>query len=223
MDGSVEEAAAIESTAEPELFPPGEPTIFGAIWRYKAVAIGCTIAILAVAALYGLSRPHQYVATATLIVRAPSGADTGDLGRYVTDQVAILQSPELTSKALSIAGRHLPPGSVSYDDFVASTDIVTTATSDVIMIGFSAKTPELAQAGANSLGIAYVGTQFIGSPPQAIFLPAKTPTAPTSTAMLRLLAVALVLGLLASAALCYILALRNWRAPRGGHARQRDS
>jgi|GEM_PF-5217906 len=223
MDGIVEEEEATKSTEEPKTYVPDEPTILSSIWRYRAVAIGFTIAVLAIAALYGYSRPHQYVAEATLIVQAPNGVDSNDLGRYVADQVAILQSQELTRKALHIAEHYHLAKSYSEDSFVGSTDVVTSMSSDVILINFTAKTPRLAQVGANALGTAYRGTRFDSSVGRVIFLPAKRPDAPTSTALLRLMAVALVLGLLASAALCYILALRNWRAAHGVNARRQDS
>jgi len=239
-NGKSEKSYARGSVVDPDVQSVDDVTVFGAMWRYRVLVLLCTLAVLALAGLYGHSRPKQYVADASLIVQpvASGGSGTSDPGRYVADQVTLLQSPLLTRQAVDLANQ-LSTQSFTQHDFANSLRLESATSSDVITIHFTSSTARLAQVGANALGNAYMAlarssstTQSPGSllggasPPAAVvpsagsenlgatvgratFLPADRPTGPASIGLPRLLAVAFAIGLLVSAALSYILAARS--------------
>ena len=84
---------------------PFEPTILGAMWRYRWVVAAVVVAVVGLAVLYGLTRPVQHQAVATIVVRDPTSQSLFDLGqaqrpeRYVANQATIIESTLVLERA----------------------------------------------------------------------------------------------------------------------------
>lgn len=141
---------------------PREPSIFGAMWRYRWVVVLTVLLTLAVAVLYDLTRNRTYVAEASLILQPPSSAGSGvglgaqEAARYTVDQLTILRSPALAQKALAQTAGQVPGSGLTKRDF-RNADLVSTGDSNVISIRFSADNPRVAAAAANAIGESYEG------------------------------------------------------------------
>lgn len=75
---------------------PFEPTVLGAMWRFKWLTILIAGLVTALAVGYAYLSPEKYEGVASLLVEDPQASalfDTGNIQspqRYVADQVAIL-------------------------------------------------------------------------------------------------------------------------------------
>ena len=132
--------------------------LLGRYWWVAALAVGVSIAL---GLLYASSQETRYQATASVIVEDPRAStpfEVTDLGRpstqaserYLADQVEILRSGEI---AKSASERLDDQFSQRY--FERNTTVVGDLNSNLIEIGFTAPTPQDAQAGANAIALEY--------------------------------------------------------------------
>ncbi len=77
---------------------PFEPTVLGAMWRYRWLVALIVLLVTAAGVAYSLTRPVKYEAVATVVVQDPAAGSLFDLGqaerpeRYVANQATILES-----------------------------------------------------------------------------------------------------------------------------------
>ena len=140
-----------------------EPTIAGSIWRHRklvlaSAGVGLVAAILLIAVG---SRNPMYRAVATIEVADPSDAslftsqDSQNSTRYVANQIEILRSFGVASRAADLAVDSAGSPIFSAIEIAAGSSILPQPGTDVISISFVADDPSKAVAGANSMAEAY--------------------------------------------------------------------
>jgi len=129
------------------------------MWQYRAVVIACVAVVIAAAAAYGVTRPRTYSATSTLIAEAPlqSAAAASDTlqGRFITDQLAVLQSPDVARRAAQLLAATPYHWGVSEATVRSSAHVTAIPGGDAITVRFTAPRASLAEAGAITLPRAY--------------------------------------------------------------------
>ncbi|MGH9052762.1 MAG: AAA family ATPase [Acidimicrobiia bacterium] len=143
-----------------EPIPPLEPTIFGAMWRYRWLVLATVAVFAGLGLLYSANQARVYVANASLIVEDPRTSSpfeqpSGQPQRYVADQVEILRSAAVAERAAELANQELPEAGFATEVFLTGAQVVGRGDSDLIQISFVADDPRIAQAGANALAQAY--------------------------------------------------------------------
>ena len=132
--------------------------LLGRYWWVAALAVGISVAL---GLLYASSQDTEYEAIASVIVEDPRAStpfEVTDLGRpstqaserYLADQVEILRSGEIAKSASERLNERF-----SQQYFERNTTVVGDLNSNLIEIGFTAPTPEDAQAGANAIALEY--------------------------------------------------------------------
>jgi capsular exopolysaccharide synthesis family protein len=136
-----------------------EPTVLGAMWRYRWLALIILVVGAGLGAMYAWLQPARFEAVASFVVQDPQASTVFDTSssqrpeRFVADQVAILTSTVVTDRAIQIAseaGVDLTP-----DDLLQDATVVSNPDSDQIEIRYEAGAPETALAGANAIADAY--------------------------------------------------------------------
>ncbi|MEX1133522.1 MAG: AAA family ATPase [Acidimicrobiia bacterium] len=137
---------------------PFEPTVLGAMWKYKWVAILIVVATTGSAVTYALLSPLSYQAVSTLVIEDPRATSLFDIGnvqnpqRYVADQAAILSSVTVAERADKV-----DPTLGGPEPILDGLEVILDTTSNVIDVVFTADTPERAVASANAVTSAYAG------------------------------------------------------------------
>lgn len=144
-----------------EEISPLELTVLGAMWRYRWLVLASVVTAAALGLFYAGTRPAEYVATASLVVEDPRASSVfqslSDFRpeRYVADQIEILRSAAVAQRATEIAQERLAPADLSIGDFLQATEILGRGDSDLIQIRFRAVDPQVAQAAADAIALAY--------------------------------------------------------------------
>ncbi|MFC5993668.1 AAA family ATPase [Pseudonocardia hispaniensis] len=137
-----------------------EPTVFGAVRRYRAMvlAIACLTMIAAVA--YSLLVIDVYRAEARVTIPR-SSSESQESAQYLDSQVLLLRSPEVAQRAAMIANAELGGDVLTKDDFSGPESSLTitppassspgTHGSHTIAVSFTWPSPGPAQAGANAV------------------------------------------------------------------------
>ena len=100
-----------------------EPTVLGAVWRYRWLVLFLAIAFAGLGWLYS-SETAQWTAEATLAVQDPRSSNLFDQAfpdapeRYVEGQVAIVRSRSVARRAVEIAAEQTPPIEVTVAEVV---------------------------------------------------------------------------------------------------------
>jgi Mrp family chromosome partitioning ATPase len=143
----------------------GEPTLAGAAWRYRLLVVAVVVAVVGVGVIYAEVRPPAYSATATMVLQDPHNASvfagsTGeDPARYVSDQIAVLQSPQLAAAAAAVAAAKTPPLVISAAEYSAHTVVSGTASNgNLVQVTFTARDAATALAGVDAIKTAYENT-----------------------------------------------------------------
>lgn len=143
-----------------------EPTVFGAVRRYRVMVI--VIALLAMVAAFGYVRytGKSYRAEASITVPVPETQTNVSSAQYLDSQVLLMQASAVAQKAASIANTTLQSSSLTANDFsptgrrlsIVPPEGAATGTygASIIVVTFTASSPKVAQVGANSLLQAYV-------------------------------------------------------------------
>ncbi len=137
---------------------PFEPTVLGAMWKYKWVTLLIVLATTGLALTYAYLSPVSHQAVSTLVIEDPRATSLFDIGnvqspqRYVADQAAILGAGAVAERAAESDASFEGPEAI-----LDGLDVIWDTNSNVIAVVFTAATAEDAVAGANSVTSAYAG------------------------------------------------------------------
>jgi Mrp family chromosome partitioning ATPase len=143
-----------------------EPTVFGAIRRFRFMVLVFALAGTLAALGYTVYAGKSYEAKGQLTVPLPaSSAQNQDSAQYLDSQTLLLQSPAVAQKAASIADATLHSNTLSASNFSSGGSLGLTLPvaaapgsygSTIIGVTFTASNPTVAQAGANATLQAFV-------------------------------------------------------------------
>ena len=146
-----------EGSAESARF---EPTVFGAIRRYRIMVIVFALVGLVGAVAYTKYVKKTYQAAASVTVPVPQSLQTPDPAQYLDSQVLLLESPAVAQRAASLADAALQGNSLSAADFSTSGGSVSITPpigasagsygASIVDVGFTNPNARVAQVGANS-------------------------------------------------------------------------
>jgi Mrp family chromosome partitioning ATPase len=140
-----------------------EPTVFGAIRRYRVMVIAIAILALVAGAGYSATRPKVYRTEANVTVSLPesSPAAQADPAQYLDEQVVVMQSQSVAQQAAAIANSQLGSNTLAPSDFDGSKKSLTvsppiTATpggygASIIAVSFQGPSEKIAQVGLSAL------------------------------------------------------------------------
>ena len=139
--------------------PRFEPTMLGAMWRFRWLVLVLLIGGAALGVVYARLQPARYSAEASFVVQDPRASSVFETGagqqpaRFVADQVAILESTVVAERAAQSA---VEAGvALSADDLLDYSKVISNPESSLIGIQFEADTVEYAMFGANFIADAY--------------------------------------------------------------------
>lgn len=137
-----------------------EPTVFGAVRRYRTMVLAITVLAMAVAVGYSLMQGKTYQAQASITVPRQVSLQGQDTAQYLDSQVLLLRSPELAAEAASIANAALHGQHLSAGNFYGSSSAleITPPTgaspgaygASIIGISFTWPSPRTAQVGVDA-------------------------------------------------------------------------
>lgn len=160
----------MRTTTPPTDAPPFEPTVLGAMARYRLLVAGVLAASLALGVLYIATRPTKYVATSSLVVSDPrigsilSGDPAGasEPRRYVADQVAILQSTDVARTAIGLIQDDFPEFRPDVREFSDALEIQSDVEQNSqITVSFTSSDPDVGVRAANAVIEAYTEVRRI--------------------------------------------------------------
>jgi Mrp family chromosome partitioning ATPase/capsular polysaccharide biosynthesis protein len=138
-----------------------EPTVFGAVRRYRVMVSVVALLTAAAAVGYTLVEPEVYRAHATVTVPQTSLSQGEARDQYVDSQVLLLQSEEVADRAVRIANAALNANLLSTRDFLGegrSLEITPPegATpgsygSSIVAVSFTWPNAKVAQVGTNAV------------------------------------------------------------------------
>jgi Mrp family chromosome partitioning ATPase len=138
-----------------------EPTVFGAVRRYRIMVVAFALASMLVAIAYAKLAGQTYRAQANVTVPVPQSQSTQEPTQYLDSQVLFLEAPTVAQRAARLANLALRSNSLSARDFsgpgnsVSITPPAGAATgaygATIIGVTFTAPDARVAQVGANSL------------------------------------------------------------------------
>ena len=138
-----------------------EPTIPGAVWRYRWLVLALGLVGGALGVAFALAQPEEWVATSSIVVEDPRASAVFELGaaqrpeRYVENQVEILRSQVVAERAGELLGEGDEPYVLDADAIDEGSSIRSRNDRDLITISFTDEDPDLAQATADALAVAY--------------------------------------------------------------------
>jgi Mrp family chromosome partitioning ATPase len=142
-----------------------EPTVFGAVRRYRTMVVGIAVLVTVLAIGYTKVQHPSYRATASFTVAPPASQQSQDHTQYLDAQVLLIQSQDVARRAAHIAngvlgGTHLTAGnfygsgsSLTITPPVAAAQGVYGAS--IVSVSFKAPSARVAQVGANAVLQAY--------------------------------------------------------------------
>jgi Mrp family chromosome partitioning ATPase len=140
-----------------------EPTVFGAVRRYRVVVLSLAILGLVVAVAYSLHEPKIYQTKANITVPLPSSSSqtAADPGQYLDNQVLLLQSQGVAQQAADMANRELGANVLDAQDFYGNhsslvvnppiTAVPGGYGASIVAVSFKGSTPEISQVGLNAV------------------------------------------------------------------------
>ncbi len=137
-----------------------EPSVLQAVLRHRWLVGACVVGAVLVGAGLTLGSLPTYVARASLIVEDPRGTAVFQQqgrrpeDRYVADQVQILRSLAVATRASQLVAEELTPAPEPAD-ILGSSEVAGRTDSNTIDIRYRTTSSQLAVAGANALGRAY--------------------------------------------------------------------
>jgi Mrp family chromosome partitioning ATPase len=148
----------IPASFEPMRF---EPTVFGAVRRYRTMVLLFAIVGMLAAVGYTLIQGRTYRAQASVTVPHQVSLQGQDPAQYLDSQVLLLHTPDVARQAASIANAALHSNLLTARDFFgdgSSLEIIppTAAASGVygnsiIVLSFTSSSARIAQVGANAV------------------------------------------------------------------------
>ena len=140
-----------------------EPTVFGAVRRYRVMVLVVALLAMVVAIGYSLAQTKIYRAYASVTVPQPASmqAQQIDPAQYLDSQVLLLQSQDVAQRAASIANRELGSATFTVGDFGGANKKVSinpplTATpnaygASIVALWFEWPSARAAQVGVNAV------------------------------------------------------------------------
>jgi len=138
-----------------------EPTVFGAIRRYRVMVVGLAILSMVAAVAYAVHQPKVYQTEANVTVPLPVSSPATDAGQYLDSQVLLLQSQGVAQQAATIANGQLGSNFLTASDFYGDQSSLTvnpptTATpggygASIVEVAFTGPSPEVSQVGLNAV------------------------------------------------------------------------
>ena len=132
-----------------------EPTVFGAVRRYRIMVAAFALAGMVAAIGYTLHHGKTYAGKASVTVSASQS------GESVDSEVLLIESPAVAQRAASIANNTLHERSFSAQNFYQGGGSLTifpplgaaagSYGASIIGVTFTASSPRVAQVGANAL------------------------------------------------------------------------
>ena len=142
-----------------------EPTVFGAVRRYRTMVLAVAVVAMAAGIAYTLVRGPTYHATASLTVALPATQQNQNSAQYLDSEVLILQSQDVARRAAGIANGALGSNHLTTRNFYGdSSSLVITPPeaaaqgvygASIITVAFTAPSPRTAQVGADAALQAY--------------------------------------------------------------------
>lgn len=140
-----------------------EPTLLGAMWRYRWLVLACVVLAGLAQSVYQATRRPQYTAAAALVVTDPTRESSlGTVqpnpeldGRYVSDQIQLLRSPRVAERAAALAKERAPDAGWGTGRMLGATQVTGSNDANLIFVRFKATDPSQAQVGANAMADAY--------------------------------------------------------------------
>ncbi len=146
-----------------------QPTVFGAVRRYRTMVIAIAVAAMVAYVGYTLVGGKSYRATATITVPVPHSLQGEDPAQYLDSQVLLLESQDVARTAAGIADASLHGNILSAGDFSiggGSVSITPPAGAaagvygaSITTVNFTGSSPRLAQLGANALIQAFINVR----------------------------------------------------------------
>ncbi|HZO65641.1 MAG TPA: Wzz/FepE/Etk N-terminal domain-containing protein [Kribbellaceae bacterium] len=138
-----------------------EPTVFGAVRRYRIMVFVIALLTAATAAGYALVEPANYRAHATVTVPQTSLSQGEARDQYLDSQVLLLQSQEVAERAARIANAALNANVLSARDFsgegksleITPPEGATPGSygSSIVAVSFTWPSARVAQVGTNAV------------------------------------------------------------------------
>jgi len=141
---------------------PFELTVVGAVRREWRLVVAIIVALVFAAGVFALAQPKTYTAAASMTVSDPTGPAT--LGtqnleapdRYVSDQLAVVDSADFGRAAASRGSQEKPPLRKPASWFIAHTSAGADAqNSNLLTLSFKAPSAATAMAGVRAAVAAY--------------------------------------------------------------------
>ncbi len=139
-----------------------EPTVIGAIWRYRALFGAIVAACIVLGVVFTALQPKEWSAVATLVVEDPRASSlfeqpvTGaNADRYVENQVAVLRSQTIAQEVIGSPAVVALADPMDLTEFAGRLTVGSSPGSDVLTVGFIAGDPDVALASVNAVTEAY--------------------------------------------------------------------
>ena len=153
----------IAANVDPARF---EPTVFGAVRRYRILVLTMAILGMVIAVAYSLHEQKIYQAEVNVAFQPPALSQaSANPGQYLDNQVLLLQSQGVAQQATNIANRELGTNVLDAGDFYGNHSSLvvnppTTATpggygASIVAVSFKGPSPQIAQVGLNAVLQAY--------------------------------------------------------------------
>ena len=152
-------AASIESVGY-------EPTVVGAVRRYRVMVLAFALAGLIAAIGYAHHSPRTYRGQGSITVAVPQTYLNQDPTEYLDSQVLLMQSPAVAQQAATLAGAALHDNALSASDFALSGGFLSINPpsgaaqgaygSSIIQVAFTAPAAKTAQVAVNSFLQAFI-------------------------------------------------------------------
>ncbi|MDN5749165.1 MAG: AAA family ATPase [Pseudonocardia sp.] len=140
-----------------------EPTVFGAVRRYRLMVLAVVIASAVCGAGWALLQPDAYRAETSITVQAPASAQRDS--NHVDAQVLLLQSQDVAARAADIVNTAREGEGLTVRDFSGDESALTitppetnspgTYGTGTIRVSFTWSNPQVAQLGANAMAQAF--------------------------------------------------------------------
>ena len=142
-----------------------EPTVFGAVRRYRVMVLAIAVATMVAAIGYTLIGGPTYRAMGSLTVALPASQQNQNSAQYLDSEVLLLSSQDVARRAADIANGTLHSNRLSVGDFYGEGKSLVIIPPEaaaqgvygasIINVSFTAPTARIAQAGANAVLQAY--------------------------------------------------------------------
>jgi Mrp family chromosome partitioning ATPase/capsular polysaccharide biosynthesis protein len=139
-----------------------EPTVVGAIWRYRALFGAIVAACIVLGVVFTALQAKEWSAVATLVVEDPRASSLFEqpvsgvnADRYVENQVAVLRSQTIAQEVVGSPAFVALANPMDLTEFSRRLTVGSSPGSDVLTVEFIAGDPDVALASVNAVTEAY--------------------------------------------------------------------